>query len=242
MSVKNFNLDLDDFSGPLDLLLHLVKESKKEIFDVNMSEIMEKYLDFIKMQEILNIEVSSEYLIIASELVHIKSKKLLNIDDDNKEEEVFVSEEDLRNRLIEYEAYKGVTEKFQSLFNKRNEVYTKGASILSEYKEEKLSSDTTLSELVNAFNKVIERQQYLKPLDAKITKKELSVEKRSAQIKDILKKKKKINFYDLFTNNDRPFLIVTFLSILEMSKGGLLTINQNKNFDNITIERRTINE
>lgn len=241
--MKNFNLDLEDFSGPLDLLLHLVKESKKEIFDVNMSEIMEKYLEFIKMQEILNIEVSSEYLIIASELVHIKSKKLLNIDDeDNKEEEVFVSEEDLRNRLIEYEAYKGVTLEFQNLFNKRNEVYTKGASILSEYKEEKLSNDTTLNELISAFNEVIERQKYLKPLDAKITKKELSVEKRSEQINNILKKKKKVNFYDLFTNNDRPFLIVTFLSILEMSKGGLLTINQNKNFDNIIIERRTVNE
>lgn len=241
--MKNFNLDLEDFSGPLDLLLHLVKESKKEIFDVNMSEIMEKYLEFIKMQEILNIEVSSEYLIIASELVHIKSKKLLNIDDeDNKEEEVFVSEEDLRNRLIEYDAYKGVTQEFQNLFNKRNEVYTKGASILSEYKEEKLSNDTTLNELISAFNEVIERQKYLKPLDAKITKKELSVEKRSEQINNILKKKKTVNFYDLFTNNDRPFLIVTFLSILEMSKGGLLIINQNKNFDNIIIERRTVNE
>lgn len=241
--MKNFNLDLEDFTGPLDLLLHLVKESKKEIIDVNMSEIMEKYLDFIKMQENLNIEISSEYLIIASELVHIKSKKLLNIDDDdNNKEEVFVNEEDLRNRLIEYEAYKKVTEKFQNLFNKRNEVYTKGASILSEYKEEKLAEDKTLEELIFAFNEVIKRQKYLKPLDAKITKKELSIEKRSKEISDILKEKNKISFFDLFTSDDKPFIIVTFLSVLEMSKGGLLTVNQNKNFDNIIIERRAINE
>ena len=240
--MKNFNLDLDDFSGPLDLLLHLVKESKKEIIDVNMSEIMEKYLDFIKMQEKLNIEISSEYLIIASELIHIKSKKLLNLEDDKKTEEVFVSEEDLRKRLIEYEAYKHITEKFQTLFDKRNEVYTKGASLLTEYKEEKPLEDKTLNELVDAFNEVIKRQKYLRPLDAKITKKEFSIEKRTKEIQKILQEKEKVNFIDLFTKNDKPFLIVTFLSILEMSKGGLLNIKQNKNFDKIIIERRAINE
>ena len=98
---NEFKITIDDFSGPLDLLLKLVKDSKKEIFEVNISEIMEEYLEFIKEQENLNIEVSSEYLIIASELIHIKSKKLLNIDDDGVENEVFSSEEDLRKIIWE---------------------------------------------------------------------------------------------------------------------------------------------
>ncbi len=235
---NEFKITIDDFSGPLDLLLKLVKDSKKEIFEVNISEIMEEYLEFIKEQENLNIEVSSEYLIIASELIHIKSKKLLNIDDDGVENEVFSSEEDLRKRLMEYEAYKNVTKEFQDLFDKRSEVYTKAANLLTEYKEDKLSDETTLKELTNAFNEVIKRQKYLKPLDAKVTNNELSVEKRSDEIKKMLKKKKKINFVDLFKKGDKPYLVVTFLSILEMSKSGILSINQSKNFDNIIIESR----
>lgn len=235
---NEFKITIDDFSGPLDLLLKLVKDSKKEIFEVNISEIMEEYLEFIKEQENLNIEISSEYLIIASELIHIKSKKLLNIDDDGVENEVFSSEEDLRKRLMEYEAYKNVTKEFQDLFDKRSEVYTKAANLLTEYKEDKLSDETTLKELTNAFNEVIKRQKYLKPLDAKVTNNELSVEKRSDEIKKMLKKKKKINFVDLFKKGDKPYLVVTFLSILEMSKSGILSINQSKNFDNIIIESR----
>lgn len=236
--IQEFKINIDDFSGPLDLLLKLVKDTKKDIFEVNISEIMEKYLDFIKMQENLNIEVSSEYLTVASELIHLKSRKLLNLDDDISDNEVFTSEEDLRKRLIEYEAYKKVTEEFQDLFDKRSEVYTKAVSLLSEYKEEKLSDDTTLKELTDAFNEVIKRQKFLKPLDAKVTNAELSVEKRTNEIKRLLKKNKKINFIDLFKTGDKPQIVVTFLSILEMSKSGMLCISQSKNFDNITIESR----
>ena len=235
---EKFNIDINDFSGPLDLLLKLVKDSKKEIFEVNISEIMEKYLDFIKEQESLNIEISSEYLIIASELIHIKSRKLLNLEDSTEENEIFTSEEDLRKRLIEYEAYKNVTKDFQDLFEKRNEVYTKAANLLTEYKEDKLSDETTLKELTNAFDEILKRQKYLRPLDAKITKAELSVEKRTNEIKKLLKKNKKINFVDLFKEGDKQYLVVTFLSILEMSKSGMLCINQSKNFDNIVIESR----
>ena len=109
-----YNFCVSDFEGPLDLLLHLVKESKLDIYEINVREIIEQYLDFIHSMEEQNIDVASEYLVMAAELIHLKSKLLINRHDeeDNKENEdefSINSEEDLRNKLLEYEKYKELT-------------------------------------------------------------------------------------------------------------------------------------
>ena len=115
-----FNFTLDDFNGPLDLLLHLVKESKMDIYEVPIEEITNQYIEFINDMEDMNIDVASEYLVMASELIHLKSKMLLNIrDDDNEEanqlEFKIGTEEELRNRLAEYEKYKELSEELQNI-------------------------------------------------------------------------------------------------------------------------------
>ena len=103
-----YNFCVSDFEGPLDLLLHLVKESKLDIYEINIREIIEQYLDFIHSMEEQNIDVASEYLVMAAELIHLKSKLLINRQDeeenkDNEDEFSINSEEDLRNKLLEYE-------------------------------------------------------------------------------------------------------------------------------------------
>ena len=229
---------INDFEGPLDLLLHLVKESKVDIIDINTSEIIEQYLDYIHEMKDMNIDVTSEYLVMAAELVHLKSKIVLNIKDTEEDSEYELnSEEDLKNKLIEYEKYKNMAPKFKDLADKRSEVFTKLPESFSEYqKEAKLSSDITLDDLINAFLSFQKREELAKPLETTITKKELSVEERTKTIRSILKTKRKMNFLELFDKINKEYVIVTFLSLLEMSKDHEIIITQEDNFSNIFIE------
>ena len=229
---------INDFEGPLDLLLHLVKESKVDIIDINTSEIIEQYLDYIHEMKDMNIDVTSEYLVMAAELVHLKSKIVLNIKDTEEDSEYELnSEEDLKNKLIEYEKYKNMAPKFKDLADKRSEVFTKLPESFSEYqKEDKLSSDITLDDLINAFLSFQKREELAKPLETTITKKELSVEERTKTIRSILKTKRKMNFLELFDKINKEYVIVTFLSLLEMSKDHEIIITQEDNFSNIFIE------
>ena len=132
-----YNFFTSDFEGPLDLLLHLVKESKLDIYEINIHDIINQYIDFIHSMQEKNIDVASEYLVMSAELIHLKSKLLINRHDeeeqDNSDDFSFNSEEDLRNKLLEYEKYKEITKSFQELEEKRNEVYTKLPESLKEF-------------------------------------------------------------------------------------------------------------
>ncbi len=239
---NNFNFTINDFNGPLDLLLHLVKESKMDIYEVPIENIMNQYIQIIEEMEKLNIDIASEYLVVASELIHLKSKMLLNIKEkEDEEEEGFglVSEEALRKRLLEYKTYKQITEDFKNLEAKRSEVYTKVPESLIEYKKEvELSSDTTLDDLLEAFNNFLDRQKYMKPLSTKITRKEITVEKRTHEIRSMIKTRRKLDFFELFDDLTREYLVVTFLSVLEMTKNKEINIIQDSNFSNIIIEAK----
>ncbi len=234
------NLLIGDFEGPLDLLLHLIKKSKVEIFDIEISDITNKYLNYIKEMSDMNLDIASEYLVMAAELIEIKSRKLLPIKNNEEEvEEEINPEEELKRRLIEYKKYKESTEIFKSLEEKRSNYYTKAPEILQKYSNEKLENDGSIgvSDLIDAFKKLLERQEYNKPINTKITRKELSVKERSAKIREILKVKKKMKFIELFDDFSKPYVVVTFLSVLEMVKNGEISIKQDNNFSDIYLER-----
>lgn len=238
-----FEFTIADFSGPLDLLLHLVKESKMDIYEVPIEHITQEYISFIDQMEEMNIDVASEYLVLASELVHLKSKMLLNIKDPEEEgdqlEFKIGTEEELRHRLEEYKRYKELSEEFRYLETKRSEVYTKVPESLNEYREDvALKTDVTLENLMSAFAQFLERQKYIKPLSTKITKREISVEHRTREIRDILSKHKKVEFFELFDEPSREYIVVTFLSVLEMTKNDEINIRQEENFSNIYIEAK----
>ena len=239
--MDNFTLTINDFSGPLDLLLHLIKESKMDIYSLKIEEITKQYIDYIDSMKKLNIDIASEYLVMASSLVHIKSKMLVN-EKDNEEEpedEGIQTEEELKRRLLEYEEYKKVCDDFKDLESKRQEVHTKIPESLYEYREDvKLNTDTTLDDLVKAFEEFLKRKKFEKPLDTKITHRELSITKRTGEIRNILKTRKSVDFFELFEVINKPYVVVTFLSILEMTKNNEINIKQSKNFDKITIEMK----
>ena len=228
------NFVINDFEGPLDLLLHLIKTSKMDIYDIKIEEITAQYLDFINKMNELNLDVASEYLVMASELTLIKSKMLLPRQDEEEEEED--PRENLVNRLIEYQKYKDMIDEFKSLEKERKDIFTKDPMNLYEYSDPiKNDGDITLDNLVEALNKFLQRKEDEKPLETKIARKEILVTDRTNEIRSLLKKKKKISFFDLFEIKTKEYVVVTFLSILEMAKKGELTITQENNFNNITV-------
>ena len=228
------NFVINDFEGPLDLLLHLIKTSKMDIYDIKIEEITAQYLDFINRMNELNLDVASEYLVMASELTLIKSKMLLPRQDEEDDEED--PRENLVNRLIEYQKYKDMIDEFKSLEKERKDIFTKDPMNLYEYSDPiKNDGDITLDNLVDALNKFLQRKEDEKPLETKIARKELLVTDRTNEIRSLLKKKKKISFFDLFEVKTKEYVVVTFLSILEMAKKGELTITQENNFNNITV-------
>ena len=233
----DYEVKIDAFEGPLDLLLHLIKESKVNIWDIEIVDITTQYLEYIQKMESLNLNIASEYLVMASELIEMKSKLLLPRNKEIEEEEED-PRETLIQRLIEYQQYKDITEKFKELSEVRKEVYTKIPDSLKEYQEDGvvMNSDVTLDDLVSAFEKFLKRKEKEKPLSTTVTKKEISVEERRKSIQKILHTKKKVDFSELFEVITKEYIVVTFLAILEMARKNELYIRQENNFDKIIVE------
>ena len=230
---------INDFEGPLDLLLHLIKEAKMDIMNIEIESITDQYLSFINKNEKMNLEVSSEYLVLASELLDIKSRMLLPREtlEENEEED---PRTELVNRLLEYEAYKNITSTLHDRELLRREIYTKSPENIKNYIDDRteIHADVTLDDLISAFQKYYQRKMDSKPLKTKVTVNEISVSSRRRDIKNILKKKKRVSFFELFEVVSKEYIVATFLAILEMAKNNELIIKQEKNFEDIICEAK----
>lgn len=234
----NYSIKIDAFEGPLDLLLHLIKEKNVDIYDISIEEITKSYLDYINKMEELNINIASSYLVMAAELMEIKSKSLLpkvENEEDNEEEEV--SRENLINKLVEYKKYKEMTEVFKELEINRNNIYIKPPENINNYiNNEIYNEEIEIDKLVEAMKNFLNSKELEKPLKTKITNKEYSVKERKNSIRNIIRNKKRVEFTELFEEYNKSYIAVTFLSVLELAKEHELKISQDKNFDNIFIE------
>ena len=229
---------INDFEGPLDLLLHLIKEKKMDLLNLKIEIIIDEYLKFIEKMEKMNLDIASSYLVMASELIEMKSRLLLPRQIEEEEEEIDPKEQ-LVNRLIEYQKYKDLTEEFKELESERKQIYTRLPENLKEYSNTDTvinNSDITLDDLLQAFQKFLERKKLEQPLHTKVTKKEMSVEERTISIRKILSTKKRVNFLELFDVLNKEYVVVTFLAILEMAKKNELKISQDKEYGDIICE------
>ncbi len=230
-----YDISLDNFQGPMDLLLHLIKIKKMNILDIKLEVIIDEYLNYIKKLEDMNLNIASSYLVMASELIEIKSRMLLPTKEEEGEEEDL--KENLVNRLIEYEKYKNMVPEFRRLEDERSNFLTKSPSSILEFKEDtNYKSDLTMEDLISAYKKFLERIEEEKPINTKITKKEISVHDQITKIREKFKFQKRINFLDLFESFKKDYVIANFLAILEMSSKREIKIIQDKNFDNIICE------
>ena len=236
----DYTVKIDEFEGPLDLLLHLIKQDDIDIYEISIERVVTQYMDYIEKMQELNLTIASTYLVMAAELIEMKSRSLLpkketTEDDDNYEDD---PKEQLIKRLIEYKQYKEMSTKFKDLEYTRSFIFTKQPDNMKEYLEDEIidpedSKDVNI--LINAFQELLNRKQLLKPLNTVITKKEISVVERKKHIQSILKTKKQVYFDELFDIMTKDYVVVTFLTILEMAKEKSLEIKQETNFDQILI-------
>ena len=235
------NLCINDFEGPLDLLLHLVRTAKMDIYTIDTKYIIDKYLELINSLPKDDLDDASEYLVMASELIHLKSRLLLNLDTETEEDSEFSinSEEDLKNKLIEYERYQNITGIFKELEEKRNEFFTKVPENLTEYVEkEKITNEIMDPDLLKeALLELQKRMSYQKPLNTKITRREISVEDRVNKVREFLSVRKVAKFTELFEDYSKEMVVATFLAILDMCKNKEIKLTQEDNFGEILIEK-----
>lgn len=233
----NYDFKINQFEGPLDLLLHLIKINEMDIMDIQIEEITKQYVEYIRLQEKLNIEVASEYLVMASELIEIKSKMLLPNERIDEDEEEIDPREELVQSLLEYEAYKKLSHLLEEKGENRSLIYTKLPENINNFAEDvDISNEGEIDDLINAFKLFLDRKSKSKPLKTRVTVKEISVSSRCLEIRSILKKSKKVSFFDLFSVDSKEYVVATFLAILEMCKNKELIIKQDNNFSDIIVE------
>jgi len=239
VSSMEYEVKINEYEGPLDLLLHLIKKENINIFDIKIELIIKQYLDYIEKMKSENLDITSEYLVMASELIELKSKMLLPNKTEEVEEEIEEATNNLINRLLEYDKYKNMTSELRNLETNRSHIYTRESEEILEYKNnENVDYGIDLDDLVNAFKKFLEYQEMSKPLNTKIEKKDYSVNERCIDIRKKIKLNGSLKFKDLFDIVSKEYVVVTFLAVLSMARNHELIIKQDNNFNEITIEAR----
>lgn len=236
------NIRVNMFEGPLDLLLHLIKKSEIDIYDIPISEITAQYIEYLNAMEEMNLDVASEFLVMASTLLEIKSKMLLP-----KRKDETLDEEDPRlelvEKLIEYEKYKNFANRLKEI-DENTLIFSKEPEIIDDIEdEETFFQNITLDNIMTIFKKIIDRYEAKhkseKRVYQNITEDEYKVEDKIDFIIESLKVKRKMNLNDLLIKvKSKIEIIVTFIAVLELIKCGDILVYQVSNFNNITIERQ----
>lgn len=233
-----YSINLPAFEGPFDLLLHLIRENKIDIYDIPISLITRRYLDYIELMKELNLEVAGEFLVMAATLIHIKSRMLLPVEETLDTEELEDPRLELVRRLLEYQTFKDASLGLKELEDERQMVY---ARIPEKEPDETEDSgelflfDLNMFDLINAFRKILERAP--ENMGA-ITKEAMSVKDKISYIIDILETKETVKFEELFRGDPtRSHMIITFVALLEILKIGLAKVYQEREFGEIWVLR-----
>lgn len=240
-AINPYSIKVPVFEGPLDLLLHLIKENKIDIYDIPIAVITKQYLQYIEIMKDLNLEIASEFLVMAATLIYIKSRMLLPPDETIETQEQEDPRAGLVQRLLEYQAYKEAS----GTLREREEVW---ANIFSrppmdrdeiEADPELYLFDVNIFDLMGALKKIMSR---VPPEAIKITRETLTVKDKIAMILDKMENEHTLRFDALFEGDTtRVQIIVTFLALLEILRLGIARVYQDKEFGTIWIMRQSQN-
>lgn len=236
---ETYKVKLDAFEGPLDLLLHLVNKLEIDIYDIPVAEITEQYMEYIHTMQRIELNIASEYLVMAATLLEIKSAMLLPkkevVEEDEYEED---PREELVQRLIEYRKYKEVAEQLKEKELEENQIYTRPPMQLEEWvtKTPVIKDGVTIYDMLQALGKVLQRKKWREPLETTIHKMEISIEERMEEIvQKVNEEKKHIPFHELFPFPNRSHIVTTFLAILQLLKQNEIDCVQKAHFETIYI-------
>jgi segregation and condensation protein A len=231
-----YSIKLPAFEGPLDLLMHLIRENKIDIYDIPISLITHQYLDYIELMKELNLDIAGEFLLMAATLIHIKSRMLLPVDEEAPEEEQEDPRFELVQRLLEYQAFQEASLALREREEEWGNVFQREPLHEDEHEDdagELQLFDLSLFDLMGAFKKLLEKAP---PEVINITRETLTVKERIAFIMDHLEDQDAVRFEDLFgEKRTRGYLIVTFIALLEILRLGLARAYQEKDFGTVWI-------
>ncbi len=241
----SYEVKLEAFEGPLDLLLHLIHRLEIDIYDIPMAELTAQYMEHIQAMQVLELNEASEYLVMAATLLAIKSKMLLPIHEGELDEEAFeIDEPDPREelvaRLIEYRKFKEAATNLKDMESTRTQYFTRPPADLSAYMPDEqlilFDASVNVFDLVAAFQKMLNRKRLKAPLTTKVTKQDISIRHQMRAVVDVLKTHHgRADFFELFPYEDKGKLVVTFLSLLELMKRQVVAVQQENNFADLTV-------
>ncbi|MBQ9314189.1 MAG: segregation/condensation protein A [Clostridia bacterium] len=237
--MEQYTIKMDNFEGPLDLLCHLIDKNKMDIFDIKINDITDQYIEYLSYMKQMNLEITSEFIVMASRLLYLKSKHLLPVLEEEEEEDEF----DLVKLLIEYKKYKEITKVFKenlNTFGKR--CYKLPEKI--ELPKNKLDKVFDASTIIDTYANFVRKEIEKKNLDAENINRIAVSEKYTIQskIREILKtlwKKPQFIFNKLFNVKKKPKaeVVTAFLSLLELSKLERIKVTQNSLFGDISVTK-----
>lgn len=241
LETKKYELRLDNFEGPLDLLCYLIDKNKMDIYQIEISKIADQYINYLQEQEKMNLEIASEFLVMASTLILIKSKGLLPKE---TEDEAELTEEELLNRIIEYKKYKEISKLFKGRIEMfSNRIHKFPESI--ELPKQELQTKYTIENLINTYSSLIKREENKKNENAKNIEKIAihDVYSVSDKVKDIFRelvRKPKFVFNKLFSLREKPKaeVVTAFSGMLELSRRSKINTIQEELFGDIIVSKR----
>ena len=240
LETNKYSIKLNNFEGPLDLLCHLIDKNKMDIYDINLSDIIDQYVEYIKQMEQMNLEVTSEFLVMSSTLLYLKSKHLLPKEKDDEEE---ITEEELIRRIIEYKKYKEITKKLKANFLEYSKRFYKMAEEI-ELPKQKVEIEYNSKMIPEIYKNILQKNT------EKINENASNIEKiaitETYSVGDTVKemyralvKFKKFTFNKLFSvkRHNKREVVTAFSGLLEMSRRNKVITEQNELFGDIEVEK-----
>ena len=240
LETKKYAIKIDNFEGPLDLLCHLIDKNKMNIYDINLSDITDQYIDYLKEQESLNLEIASEFLVMASTLLFLKSKNLLPKQEEETEE---ITEEELIRRIIEYKKFKEISKVFKQNYFDFSGRHFKGPEEIALPKQ-KLEKDYDKKLIPKVYKLLVQRNSVKLNKNAKNIEKiaitdNYTVASKVKEMFKVLIKEKRFVFNRLFSlkKHNRQEVVTAFSGLLELSRRSKVETSQEELFGDITVEK-----
>jgi segregation and condensation protein A len=234
-----YEVKLDIFEGPLDLLLYLIKKNEIDIYDIPIALITEQYLEHLEMMRYLNLDVAGEYLILASTLIHIKSKMLLPAQEEGNEEneEEPDPRSELIKQLLDHQVFKDAATQLDQRPLLERDIFIRGHSVDyqgAEIREDETDMELSVFELVEAFYRIFSAAGKTELMEIDVEK--MSLTDRINEIMERLAEKKKLTFAELLGDySDRKMILYTFLAILELMRLRMIRVYQASSFGVIRV-------
>lgn len=215
-----YRIELESFQGPLDLLLHLIKKNELDIYDIPIAEITNQYLAYMDIMRDLDLEVASEFLVMAATLMYIKSRMLLPVDEEEEEGEGEDPREELIRRLIEYQKYKKAAEELAGMPILHHDIFVRPETDTGTQSED-VYTEATIFQLMDAFQKVLSEADKRTPVE--VTRETFTTEDSIHLIESLLAGQPSMSFSGLFSGiENRRKIITVFLGVLELMRRGRL--------------------